>query len=128
MMKLGALVDKDFVRSLNALNSKELPSAVAYKIAKITRKAAEEQKEYFRLRSAVIAKYVQKNEDGSNKIIKVEGKDLLDFGDHKETVGKELTELEDVEITIEKIKVSDLLKVATLTGGQINDLYPILEE
>lgn len=128
-MKLGQLVNDGFVNSLNELNKKELPMAIAYRVSKITSKMAEEQKEYFRLRGDLIKKFVQKNEDGSNKTIDRGGRKVMDFGDNETKVVEELNALEEQDVEVPKIKLSDLLAAnIKMTPGQINDIAGVLEE
>lgn len=128
-MKLGTLVNEGFVASLNELNKKELPGAIAYRVGKISTKAAEEQKEYFKLRSEIIKKYTKTNEDGSNKVVERDGKTYLDFGDDVPKLDQELQDLGNQEVAVPLIKMSEVLKAdISLTGAMINDLKEILED
>lgn len=129
-MKLSQLVNEAFVKSLNDLAAKELPAALAYRVSKTILKAAEEQKEYWRLRGEMITKYVLKNEDGTHQTKDgPNGEKFLIFGEHADTVDKELLALGDQEVDIPKVKVEDLIKSGlSISAGQIQDLEPILQE
>ena len=111
-MKLGRLTNPSFVSSLNALNSKELPISVAYKIGKIAARAAEEQKEFFKLRQAAIEKFTVKDAEG-NPVLKKNDKDedILDFGDNEAALEEELVALYDQEVEVPKIPLSLLVKI-----------------
>lgn len=130
-MKLGKLAQDGFVTSLNDLNKKELPAALAYRLSKVSAIAALEQSEYFKLRAGVINKYIKKNEDGSNKVkVKEDGTEILDFMDDKDVVTAELNALDEqeVEVPMIKIKISDLEKLnVTISAATLNDLKDIIE-
>lgn len=124
-MKLGKLVDQTLVKLLNDLNGTELPAALAYKVGKLVNKAAEEQKEYFKLREALIEKYAHRDDEGKYKTTtNASGQQIIDFGDNVEAFYKEITELDQTDVTIDiKIPLAALDKAGfQLTGGQINDL------
>jgi hypothetical protein len=131
MMKLGKLAQDGFVKALNELNAKELPAALAYRISKVSSIAAQEQQEYFKLRAAVIQKFIKKNEDGSNKTaLNASGEEILDFGEDKETVSAELVSLEEqeVELPMIKIKLADLERANfSLSAATLNVLADVIE-
>lgn len=95
-MKLGNLVNENFIASLNALNEKQLPVHLAYKLSKITNKAAAEQKEYFILRNKLIDSLALKDDAGQLKSSQAEGKTFVDFG---ENMGTFLAEMEKLDAT-----------------------------
>ena len=129
-MKLGKLVHPGFFCSINALNAKQLPLPVAYKIGKIAAKAAEEQATYFKLRAEAIDRLAVKDEEGKQKTFKGEdGQNYIDFGDNKAELDKQLAELADTEVEVPKIALSVLLKSnVEMNGAQLNDLMPIIDE
>lgn len=128
-MKLGKLINDDFVNSLNDVNGQKISGTVSYKISKISAKAMEEQKEFFKIRAQVIEKYVKKNEDGSRKTVERDGKVLLDFGVDADQLEKELTDLAAEEVEVPKIKMSELLNSdAKISGAQINDLKDVIDD
>lgn len=130
-MKLGTLIKDGFVKSLNDLNKKDLPGPIAWKVSKISTKAAEEQKDYFKVRSDLIKKYTKTNEDGSNKTVERDGREVLDFGEDLPLLEQELQDVGNQEVELPKIKLSDLLNAKpsiTLSGAMLQDLSDLIED
>jgi len=144
-MKFEKLVDQGFVNALTLLNNaKNLPMLMSYHVSKIAQVAQAEQKEFFRLRKEAIARHALKNEDGTQKTkTNGAGQLVVDFGDNQAALEQEFKELQEQNVDLPyKIKLSELLKLEflmvedqsgkrekiSLSGGELNDLAPILED
>lgn len=105
-MKLGNIVDPMFLKSLGAVLSMEIPKSVAWQLKGTYNKVQTEVKKYDELRTEMLKKYGKKDEKGEL----VTGKDSqVEFEPESlDKFANELRELQNVEVELKTVKLSEL--------------------
>jgi len=105
-MKLGMLVNPDFLESLGSLLTKELPPKTAFKLKGSFKRVQEEIKKYEEVRQENLKKLGKKDDKGE-LITDKEGKVEFEPGAYEEMVNK-LKDLQDLEVEIPSVKLDEL--------------------
>lgn len=126
-MKLETLMDVQFKSGLNKLVNAALPLKTAFKLKGIIAEIEIELKKYDEVRQAALRKYGQLKEDGS--FVEDEAKNVIFKTDEDaKSFFKEHAELVSVDITIAKLKLSELGETAlNVSVAELEKLEHILE-
>ena len=125
-MKLGTLADPRFKGSFARLQTAPLSLKTAFKLRSIEKVITKELATYEETRQAALNKYGKKNEDGT----------LLTLGVHKnvqfeegmfEKFVEELSELNAVEVALEKVTAAELGDNVKLSADDLALLEDLIE-
>jgi len=125
-MKLGVLADPRFKPALSKLQSAPLSLKTAFKVRSLAKAIDKELVTYEETRQASLQKYGKKNEDGSLLTLGVNKNVQFDEGQFELFV-KELSELNDIDVELEKIKASELGENVKLSADDLAMLEDLLD-
>lgn len=125
-MRISQLVDPRFKDALNKLVLEPLPLRVAFKLKGVIKKVDEEFAKYEECRREALKRFGKKKEDGSLELDD-NGNVVFEDGSIQEFV-KELGELVAVEVSLEKVKISELGENIKITVDELMILDDLLTE
>jgi hypothetical protein len=125
-MKVAQLINENFLGSLEKLRVQKLPLKASYQIAGISKKVREEFGRFEEARKNALEQLAEKDEAG-NPIVE-NGSFKLDKEGLKE-LSRQLKEVVELEIDVQKIKLSDLgdLSKVELSAQDVEILEAIIE-
>jgi hypothetical protein len=116
-MKLGIIATKEFTKSFdNLLNQKGIPPKTAFRIKGIAKKLGEEVAKYKEINKECLDLCGLRHEDGTLQTIKYgEVERVILREDKKDDYNKRMLELNDIEVEVPELNLSDLGKLEDLT-------------
>jgi hypothetical protein len=124
-MKLGKLVSMDFMNIINKLNRCPMKIKIAYIFRGISEIMNKEANKYEELRMSALKRYAKKDE--KDNIISKDNVAVFD-GNNFEEFNKEMIELSNTEVAIDKIPFKDLIDTnIMLSPAEISLIEDLLQ-
>lgn len=125
-MKVAQIINENFLNSLERLRVQKLPLKASYQLAGISKKVREEFNKFEEARKNALEQLADKDENGQaiveNGSFKMSKEATLELA-------KQLKEVVNIDIEVQKIKLSDLgdLSKVELSAQDVEILDAILE-
>ena len=125
-MKLGVIANENFRKAVAKLSKQDLPLKTSFKLKNVVKKIHEEFLKYEECRGSALKKFGKKDDSG-NLILDDKNQAILE-ADGMIQFSKELSELAQVDIEIDKINMSDLGESVFLSTDELFLLEPLIQE
>lgn len=112
-MTLGKISSTHFTKGMELLLKQKLPVKTAFKIKTLTHRFNDELKKFSELRTSILDQYCSRDEEG--KPLVDSQKNLSFEGDAIEKVTKEMSDLINIEIEFESLKIEELGDISLST-------------
>lgn len=125
-MKLAVIVNEDFRKALMKLSKQSIPLKTSFKLKGVVKKVDEEFQKYEECRQSALNKFGKKDEEG--KLVLDDKSNATFDQEGLHSFIKELQDLTQVDIEVNKIKVSDLGDKVEMSTEELFILEQLLEE
>lgn len=126
MVKLGQLINPAFQEALGNLAQEKLPATTSYKLKKSLKSLGEEIKTYNDVRTDLLNKFGDKQEDGSLSVD--ENNNVKFSGDNLKLFSDALTELLNTEVEFAQLKLLELGDKVNISANNLSMLDGVVVE
>lgn len=127
MVKLGQLINPEFQQALGLLAQKELPLRTSFKLKGLIKRLSDEVRTYNEVRTDLLNKFGNKEEDGTLKINK-ETNNVEFSDDNLKLFGEAMNELLKMEVDIGSVTLNELGDKLNLSTNLVSLLDGVLVE
>lgn len=128
MVKLAQLINPDFQQALGLLAQKEIPLRTSFKLKGVIKRLGDEVKTYNEVRTDLLNKFGEKEEDGTTLKVNKETNNVEFTGDNLKLFGSAMNELLQMEVDIGSVKLEELGDKMSLSTNHASLLDGVLVE